>query len=357
MGWYFRKSFNAGPFKLNLSRSGLGASFGVKGLRVGAGPRGSYVHVGAGGLYYRQSLDNGNNKHNPAESPSLDGRSNILNGLQEIESADVANLTDVSSELILKELNRVKKHIECFPILLVLIILCFWFAFSAAASAWFYYIAVIVSIPALLFVRHNDVTKGTAILRYDLDPKAEQVFEVFKDAFQTMSSCSRVWHIEAEGDTFDWKRSGGANKTVRRKTVIFSLAVPARVQSNIKVPMLPAGKQIIYFFPDRALVYAPNGVGVVSYAALNVEISSTKFIENESVPRDAVIVDKTWQYVNKKGGPDRRFNNNREIPVAKYEEMHLKSETGLNELFMLSRVDVTIKFADTLKSLILVSRK
>src|SRR6266849_4502258 len=43
MGFYLRKAFGFGPFRLNLSRSGLGVSFGVKGARIGVGPRGSYT--------------------------------------------------------------------------------------------------------------------------------------------------------------------------------------------------------------------------------------------------------------------------------------------------------------------------
>ena len=37
MGFYIRKSISAGPFRFNLSGSGLGMSVGVKGLRIGSG--------------------------------------------------------------------------------------------------------------------------------------------------------------------------------------------------------------------------------------------------------------------------------------------------------------------------------
>ncbi len=40
MGWYFRRSVKFGPLRLNFSKSGVGYSYGVKGLRVGTGPRG-----------------------------------------------------------------------------------------------------------------------------------------------------------------------------------------------------------------------------------------------------------------------------------------------------------------------------
>ncbi len=42
--------------------------------------------------------------------------------------------------------------------------------------------------------------------------------------------------------------------------------------------------------------------------------------------------------MNKKGGPDRRFANNRELPIALYEEITLRSRTGLNEKLQVSRV-------------------
>ena len=35
-----------------LSKSGIGLSVGVKGLRVGSGPRGNYVHMNRYGLYW-----------------------------------------------------------------------------------------------------------------------------------------------------------------------------------------------------------------------------------------------------------------------------------------------------------------
>lgn len=44
---------------------------------------------------------------------------------------------------------------------------------------------------------------------------------------------------------------------------------------------------------------------------------SARFIEEETPPADAAVVDQTWRQVNRKGGPDRRFNNNRELPIGR----------------------------------------
>lgn len=40
MGWSFRKSFRAGPFRVNLGKSGVGVSVGGKGFRTGINSRG-----------------------------------------------------------------------------------------------------------------------------------------------------------------------------------------------------------------------------------------------------------------------------------------------------------------------------
>jgi hypothetical protein len=70
MGFYIRKSIKAGPFRFNLSKSGLGVSAGVPGFRVGTGPRGNYVHMGRHGVYYRASLT-GSAPSAPIRRPTL----------------------------------------------------------------------------------------------------------------------------------------------------------------------------------------------------------------------------------------------------------------------------------------------
>ncbi|PIR48042.1 hypothetical protein COV06_01430 [Candidatus Uhrbacteria bacterium CG10_big_fil_rev_8_21_14_0_10_50_16] len=63
MAYGFRKSIRLGKgVKLNLSKSGLGVSAGVKGLRVGMNSKGSYVHgsIPGTGIYSRQQISGGN---------------------------------------------------------------------------------------------------------------------------------------------------------------------------------------------------------------------------------------------------------------------------------------------------------
>src|SRR5205085_10647069 len=79
--------------------------------------------------------------------------------------------------------------------------------------------------------------------------------------------------------------------------------------------------------------------------ARNVSFSPTRFIEDAGVPQDVQVVGTTWQYVNKNGGPDRRFSNNRQIPVAQYGLLKITSRTGLNIHLHVSNLEAARYFA------------
>ena len=63
MGWYYRKSVGVGPFRLNISKSGIGYSIGGMGFRTGVSSRGrSYKSLsipGTGMRYYSSSSKQG----------------------------------------------------------------------------------------------------------------------------------------------------------------------------------------------------------------------------------------------------------------------------------------------------------
>jgi len=54
-----------------------------------------------------------------------------------------------------------------------------------------------------------------------------------------------------------------------------------------------------------------------------------RFTEDGVVPRDARLLGTTWRFVNKDGGPDRRFANNYQLPVVSYGTLELTSRSGL----------------------------
>ena len=163
-------------------------------------------------------------------------------------------------------------------------------------------------------------------------------YQALHDAFDALASCGRVAHIGAKGGVADRKRQAGASTLVRRTVIRPHRRPPKRVSTNVEVPAIPVGRQTLHFFPDKLLVLEPNAVGAVPYDQLRIDVRQSRFIEEEGVPPDAKVVGGTWRYVNKNGGPDRRFSNNPELPIALYEEIHFTSNSGLNEVIQVSQL-------------------
>lgn len=57
-------------------------------------------------------------------------------------------------------------------------------------------------------------------------------------------------------------------------------------------------------------------------------------------PWDGTVVDYTYKYVNKNGGPDRRFSNNPRYPIMSYSYITFYGDNGFSECIMLSKQGV-----------------
>lgn len=355
MGFYLRKSISVGPLRFNLSKSGVGVSAGVKGLRFGVGPRGNYVHMGRGGLYYRATLPvSSASPKQPIQSrlppsPQIPSGTHAL--LQEVESADVSQIVDSSSRELLDELNRKRAKMRLWPVVAIVSIVILGLGISANWPMWLLLILLLAGTVGTYVAHSRDALEKTVVLFYDFDSDMEAAYAQLHSAASQLANCAAAWHIEASGKVHDRKYHAGASDLVRRKSTSIQKTEPPYIKTNIETIAVAVGRQTLHFFPDRVLVYDANGVGAVGYQELCVDVSATRFIESDSVPRDAEVVDRTWKYVNKSGGPDRRFKDNKELPVCRYEEIVLTSQSGLNEVLQLSRCGSGNDFAKAISLL------
>lgn len=204
-----------------------------------------------------------------------------------------------------------------------------------------------------------DSYRRTSILMYDLTDANLAAYELVTTSFDAMMKCAGKWHVDASGavrDIHTWKRNAGAAHIVDKRPTVFDYSLPRVVTSNITPPAIKCGKETLFFLPDFLLVVESNKVGAVSYDTLSIRWEPSNFIEDGTVPHDTQIIGQTWKHPNKNGGPDRRFANNYQIPICRYESIYLTSVNGLNELLQVSRGGVTEPFARNLRALSAVNR-
>lgn len=189
-------------------------------------------------------------------------------------------------------------------------------------------------------LKKNDQRRFEMNLHYEMDDQFQQVYNQFSEHFTTLARSARIWQYLNASATYDRKRNAGATKLIKR-TAIRGIATNQAplpyFTTNVAIPCLKLSNLELYFLPERLLVKRGSTFAAVFYKNLHIDGYTTRFIEDESVPRDAQVVDHTWQYVNKSGGPDRRFNNNRQLPICAYSEYTLTSDTGIYEVITTSK--------------------
>src|SRR5690554_6616190 len=114
MGVFFRKSKKIGPFRLNLSTSGLGISTGITGARVSVGPTGTFVHLGRNGIYYRNKISSSKNSKKSNKKIEQVNLNDVFSFDQDEEIITTTNfdsITDSDSTEFVKELEKKDKKI------------------------------------------------------------------------------------------------------------------------------------------------------------------------------------------------------------------------------------------------------
>lgn len=342
MGFYIRKSVKAGPLRFNLSKSGIGVSVGVPGFRVGTGPRGNYVHVGARGLYYRKSLVPTTQPRRVEQRPPQPAGPPVQ--LQPIGSGCITQMIDWSAAQLLQEINEKLRKGKRWPVVAAISAGSLVVLAALKAPVWLLLITVVIAAVGIYVSYQYDELRTSVVLFYELGPQVYEAYGVLHACAEEFMKCAKAWHVNARGDVQDPKYHAGASHLLGLNRIVFHKRPPSILKTNIEPFAIPAGPRTLYFFPDLILVFAPNGVGAVSYRDLRISFRNTRMIEEGPVPHDAQVVDHTWRYVNKKGGPDRRFKDNPQLPICLYEEITFSSASGLNEVIQLSRTGIADGF-------------
>jgi hypothetical protein len=362
MGFYFRKSARFGPFRVNFSTSGVGVSIGIPGFRIGTGPRGNYVQAGAHGFYYRATLSSarpprvvpGSNRQPiPAQQPENyeSEPDHTLAAFRAIESGGVEQMVDSSSGALLQEIRSKHSRFLWWRVSASLGVALAVLIWSNAAPVWACWVVVALASCATLLTYRWDLQRKLTVLHYGLNSFVTDAFTAMTEACTKLQACQGIWHLKGRAEVLDRKYHAGAAHLVSRAAAAVGRQLPPFMISNIDPVTFALSKITLYCFPDRILVYRDNDVGAIAYEGLGCESNDSRFIEDGAPPSDAKVVGHTWRYVNKSGGPDRRFNNNRQLAICEYDELTLRSGSGLNEILQLSRATVAASFVSAAKAL------
>lgn len=335
MGFRYRKSIKlGGGFRINISKSGIGYSWGVKGYRVTKTAKGttrrttsipgtgiSFVHETGKKKQHQTSKINPQQVNLSADANSYD--------TEEIVNSAASHMVSEGLEDILATVRKtlVANRISTIGIWISLLISC---------TNPIFIIFLLGFIALKVYVR----TAGLVDLEYVIDSDQQKEIEQHMAPMLKVTGSKKVWRIMQSSKVKNKKYSAGASNTVKRVACVAGNKVPFPFKANTPAAAFKSGKETLIFLPDKLFIIQKNKVGALNYSDIQTFAHTTRFIESEKVPKDASIVGKTWKYVNKSGGPDKRFKDNRELPICLYGEIELKSSTGLNTVLMFSNANL-----------------
>ncbi|PKK36534.1 hypothetical protein BWI96_11815 [Siphonobacter sp. SORGH_AS_0500] len=362
MAWRFRKSVKIIPgVRLNFSSKGVSTSIGIRGAGVNFSGRGvyGYASIPGTGISYRERLDKPGaspSSYVPEESPvpsfTSDLPDNIISvDVQQITSQDMQGIKD----LILsthEQRNSIAKSIR--EVRLASFGSKFKLACSYAFLLGFFnkklsesFKGDIASQKEILEALKEQEKNSFVKLEVEFDPTIQAKFDRMQNAFKVMAGSHKIWDRTSSYYHDRKKTRSAASRIVTRKQTYIGLKTIPDIMTDYEPFFF---KNIngadLYFYPSFMIAYrSRKELAVVGYDELKFLFSPTRFVETESVPKDSKVIEYTWAKVNKNGSRDKRFKGNYQIPIARYGNIELRSNTGLNEQYEFSNYEAAEEFA------------
>ena len=330
MGFRFRRSITVVKgLRLNVSKSGYSWSFGGAPYTVNVSRRGTYstFSIPSTGISYRERVGT------PASPISRVIRQNVQADPRKPESYVKIEQVATSSDQMVADINERLARPQYA--------LIGWIGAGATALALSTYPAVFLLTVAFvglgLVLRSADRRRRTTQIVYEMDTEGQTRYLRLGVWLERLTHSQRTWLVQSSLSTKDWKRNAGASSLVTRGNVtLLREARPPFIESSLPVQAVQIGTATLFFLPDQILVHQGKRYAAVPYESLALHTNMVQFMETNGVPSDSHVVGTTWQYVRVDGGPDRRFNNNRQIPIALYVEVTLEAPSGLRVALQLS---------------------
>ncbi|KRD10072.1 hypothetical protein ASE21_10135 [Flavobacterium sp. Root901] len=354
MAWSFRKRIKVIPgVHLNLSKSGISTSIGVKGASITFGKSGNYLNttVPVLGIYNRYKLSASENNTKPQIYEPLALSDNIFSS--DIHEITSQNMQGIKEAIILanqqkkdlkKDLLKIHKSLNSSKLKLGL---SYFLVYGLVKKNIPENIKIDIEAKKEAIKQTNEQIENSFVrLDIEFDPEIMEQYEILLEAFKKLTFSQKIWDVTSAHYQDRVVARSSASTLVNKRDVRFALKSLPDIKSDFNALYFQnANGGDLYFYPSFIVMYSNNSnFALIGIDEIIFNQSYVRFTETGFVPKDSKVIDKTWAKVNKNGTPDKRFKGNYQIPVVRYGEIKLKTNTGLNEEYEFSNYEATEEF-------------
>lgn len=343
MGFRFRKGINlGGGFRINLSKSGIGYSFGGKGFRytkkANGGYRETYSIYGTGLSWIKE---HGKSKNNNQPLPEDDNSINEIDKqyLYSIEN-DISTSVNITSDAFLQSIRNFIKLNRIFSLLIILLFIAFIISLDTIYAVK-YSLFLLFFISIIIKIIYRNI--GRVKTKYDFDEIGEKHTKALSEAIDCLKNCISVWQMNDIFSNQTKRTNAGAAQSISRTKIKIVNKKPYFLNTNTACYLIKLKKEKLYILPDIIIIINKKVVNAFNIKDLKITVSDINFIE-DIAPNDAEILSYTWQFVNNNGTPDKRYKNNRQLPICHYGVLSFQTDAGFNTKLCISNYSKVLNF-------------
>lgn len=343
MGLRFRKSVNFGGFRVNFSKTGVGYSFGVKGARytkTATGRKRTTLSIPGTGISWVEESGGKKTQSNTNTVPNA-------TLLTTVENANADEFAPVEFDSFLNAIERclnIRRFLFwCKVILFVMmyVLFCKGMISQGCTVLVFFACVFLVSVIFKMFFRVK--------VHYELNDEVNSRIDLITNLMTILKGNIKVWQLNEIYAAHNKKTNAGAALNNSISPISIKNKKPFFLKTNVNCFYVKLKKERIYILPDKILILNKNKIGAIDISKIIVTVDSINFI-TDVAPRDSKVINYTWQYVNNNGSPDKRFKNNRQLPVCLYGRISFKSEDGFNTIIYCSNIEKAKEFHSALNN-------
>jgi hypothetical protein len=178
----------------------------------------------------------------------------------------------------------------------------------------------------LLYLTQKAKTTISLSYKGNLDEQTSAHFFKVREAVEGLASSEKIWCLS---DSAKLPKAGEVAPTPEREPAQVGLVQTPGIRADVPIRGIEAGDASIFFFPEGALIYRDDRYDPLPYKSLKVAFSSGRFFEEEDLPDDATVVERTWRFSRPDGSPDPRYKkDNEEIPIVLYGLLQISTLSG-----------------------------
>lgn len=191
---------------------------------------------------------------------------------------------------------------------------------------------------------------GRVKTQYDFDEISKKHAKTLSEAIDCIKSCVSVWQMNDIFSNQTKRTNAGTDQSISRTKIEIVNKKPYFLNTNATCYFVKLKKEKLFILPDTIIIVSKNSINALNIKDLKITVSEIRAVE-DIAPEDAEILSYTWQFVNKNGTPDKRYKNNRQLPICHYGILSFQTDTGFNTDLCISNYSNALNFKQIVKNM------